>query len=501
MSGIRKLAGQTLWYGVPTIATRFLGYATNIFLFWLYKPESTAFITQVYAIIPFLNILFTYGLETSYFRFIQTTDKKKLYNTLMVSIVCTTLLFSAIVYFYAPEIASLVEMNEHPEYIRWIAWILLFDTLAVLPFAKLRQEGRPRRYAFIKVISILLNIAFVIFFIGICPDVVKNDPDHFLSSIYDSSIGIGYYIIANIIASAITLLLLLKEFRFRFQFDSSLWKQVMKYSYPLIIVGLGGMINEMLSRVIYLRVVDLPREEALRQLGIFGANYKLAVLITIFIQIFRLGAEPFFFNQAKEKNAPSTYARVMKFFVIVCCIMWLAIVTNLSIIQYIGYGDNADEYGQGLKIIPILAMASVLLGIYYNLTVWYKLTNRTLTGAWITLAGAVITIVLNLWWIPMFGYVGSAWATFACYAFMMIISYVLGQKYYPIPYALFRLVGYILAAVALYFLHLGVISFYDNMWFSLFVSLILIAVFLGVVIFAEKKEFQNIPFLKKIVRK
>jgi O-antigen/teichoic acid export membrane protein len=500
LSGIRKLAGQTLWYGVPTIATRFLGYATNIFLFWMYEPVSTAFITQVYAIIPFLNILFTYGLETSYFRFIQITDKKKLYNTLMVSIVCTTIIFSAIFYLYAPQIASAVEMKEHPEYIKWIAWILLFDTLAVLPFAKLRQEGRPRRYAFIKVISILLNIGFIIFFIGICPGIVKNDPDHFLSKIYDPSIGIGYYIIANIIASALTLLLLLKEFRFKFQFDSLLWKEVMKYSYPLIIVGLGGMINEMLSRVIYLRVVDLPRDEALRQLGIFGANYKLAVLITIFIQVFRLGAEPFFFNQAKEKNAPSAYARVMKFFVIVCCIMWLAIVTNLSIIKYIGYGENAEEYGQGLQVIPILAMASVLLGIYYNLTVWYKLTNKTLTGAWITLAGAAITIVLNLWWIPLFGYVGSAWATFCCYAFMMVISYVMGQKYYPIPYASLKLIAYIIAAVVLFFVHKSIVSFYHNIWFSLIISVILLFVFIGILAVTEKKEIQGFRFFKKFTR-
>lgn len=497
MSGIRKLAGQTLWYGVPTIATRFLGYATNIFLFWIYEPVSTAFITQVYAIIPFLNILFTYGLETSYFRFVQTTDQKKLYNTLMVSIILTTLLFTTIFYFYAPQIAEAVEMKEHPEYIRWAGWILLFDTLAVLPFAKLRQEGRPRRYAFIKVVSILLNIGFILFFIGLCPAALKKNPDSIVKYFYDPEIGIGYYIIANIIASALTLLLLLKEFRFSFQFDSKLWKEVMKYSYPLIIVGLGGMINEMLSRVIYLRVTDLPREEALRQLGIFGANYKLAVLITIFIQIFRLGAEPFFFNQSKEKNAPSTYARVMKFFVIVCCIMWLGIVTNLSVIGSIGYGKNANLYNEGLKVIPILAMASVFLGIYYNLTVWYKLTNRTLAGAWITLAGAVITVVLNFWWIPIFGYVGSAWATFTCYVFMMVISYTMGQKYYRIPYAWKKLLAYIIIVVILYLFHKALLSFYDNAWFSLGISLAFIISFLWFVALIERKELQSLPFFRR----
>lgn len=498
---LKKLAGQTVWYGVPTIATRFLGYATNIFLFWLYAPVTTSFITQVYAIIPFLNILYTYGLETSYFRFVQHEDKQKLYNTLQTSIIVTTLIFTAIMYVQAPVIADWVEMKEHPEYIQWTAWILLFDTLSVLPFAKLRQEGRPRRFAFIKVVSILLNVVFIIFFLGICPKLNDTNPGSSLGKLYDPAVGIGYYIIANIIASALTLLLLLREFvQFRPQFDSRLWKEVMKYSYPLIIVGLGGMINEMLSRVIYTKVVDLPREEALRQLGIFGANYKLAVLITLFIQVFRLGAEPFFFNQSKEKNAPQTYARVMKYFVIACSLMWLLIVLNLPIIKYLGYGKNAAEYGEGLHIIPILAMGGVFLGIYYNLTVWYKLTNRTLTGAWITIAGAVITIALNIWWIPIFGYTGSAWATFICYAFMMVISYSLGQKHYPIPYQVKKLVGYILLPVLLYLIHLAVTGAVDNVYLQLVSGAFLFLLYIWIIYKQEKQELKALPVIRKLIR-
>jgi O-antigen/teichoic acid export membrane protein len=495
---LKKLAGQTIWYGVPTIATRFLGYATNIFLFWLYAPESTSFITQVYAIIPFLNILYTYGLETSYFRFVQHEDKQKLYNTLQTSIVVSTLLLTAVLYTQATVIADWAEMKEHPEYLQWTAWILLFDTLSVLPFAKLRQEGRPRRFAFIKVVSILLNVAFVIFFLGILP---KLHPESSLAKLYDPAVGIGYYIIANIIASALTLLLLLREFvHYRPQFDSRLWKEVMKYSYPLIVVGLGGMINEMLSRVIYTKVVVLPREDALRQLGIFGANYKLAVLITLFIQVFRLGAEPFFFNQSKEKNAPQTYARVMKYFVIACSLMWLLIVLNLPIIKYIGYGKNAEAYGEGLHIIPILAMGGVFLGIYYNLSVWYKLTNRTLTGAWITIAGAVITIVLNIWWIPLFGYTGSAWATFICYAFMMIISYALGQKHYPIPYPMKRLAVYILLPALLYMIHLAVTGAVNNTYMHVLSGVVLFVLYVWVIYRQEKEELRSLPVIGKLIR-
>jgi O-antigen/teichoic acid export membrane protein len=305
LSSIKKLAGQTLWYGVPTIASRFLGYALSLLLFWLYEPASTASITQVYAVIPFLNILFTYGLETSYFRFVQDHDKSTVFNTLTSSILISTVLFTSFLLLNTNTLAAAIDFPDHPEYIRWITWILFFDTLSVIPFAKLRQEGRPRFYAFIKVFSIVVNVLLVLFFIGICPKLYKENPSNPWLFFYDPTIDIGYYIIANIIASILTLVLLSKELlSFRFSVNWKLWKQVMQYSYPLIIVGLGGMINEMLSRLVYTRVLDLPREEELRQLGIFGANYKLAVLITIFIQVFRMGAEPFFFNQAKEENAP-----------------------------------------------------------------------------------------------------------------------------------------------------------------------------------------------------
>jgi O-antigen/teichoic acid export membrane protein len=260
------------------------------------------------------------------------------------------------------------------------------------------------------------------------------------------------------------------------------------------------MINEMLSRLVYTRVLDLPKEEEIRQLGIFGANYKLAVLITIFIQVFRMAAEPFFFNQSTDKNAPRTYARVMKFFVIACCLMWLAIVTNLDVIKYIGYGKNAKAYAEGLKIIPVLAMGSVFLGIYYNLSVWYKLTNRTLTGAWITLAGAVITIVLNIWWIPIWGYMGSAWATFACYSFMMLISYFLGQKHYRIPYALKKIIAFIILAVVLFFIHRSITKWLPNIYISLFLSILLLIIYSSFILLLEKKEFQKLPMIGKYIK-
>ncbi len=501
MSSIKKLAGQTLWYGVPTIASRFLGHALNILLFWWYEPSSTASITQIYAAIPFLNILFTYGLETSYFRFIQDHDKTKVYNTLLSSLIITTIVCTALLLWQAPAVAGFIDFADHPEYIRWMAWILFFDTLSVIPFAKLRQEGRPGMYAFIKVFSIVVNVGLVLFFIGVCPKLYRENPQSIWLLFYDPAIDIGYYIIANVITSILTLLLLSKELTgFRFSFDFTLWRSVMKYSYPLIIVGLGGMINEMLSRLVYTRVLDLPREEEVRQLGIFGANYKVAVLITIFIQVFKMGAEPFFFNQSKEENAQRTYARVMKFFVITCAFMWLVIVLNLPLIKQLAYGSNAKEYGEGISIVPILAMGSVFLGIYYNLSVWYKLTNKTLTGAWITLAGAFITIVLNIWWIPLFGYTGSAWATFVCYAFMMAISYLLGQKHYRIPYTTKKLIAYLAVVVMLYLVHQLFIHFLPQLWLGTAFGLLLLAVFGWFILLVERKEFQKMPVIGKYIK-
>jgi O-antigen/teichoic acid export membrane protein len=500
LSNIKKLAGQTLWYGVPTIATRFLGYILNLFLFWIYKPADTAVITQVYAVIPFLNILFTYGLETSYFRFVQDHDKQKVYNTLFSSIIITTVIFTVILYMNAPAVASFIDFADHPEYIRWVAWIMFFDTLSIIPFARLRQEGRPRRYAFIKVFSIFVNIALVIFFIGFCPKWYQQDPANPLLFLYDPSIGIGYYIIANIVASMATLLLLSKEVAMlRFAFNTDLWKQVMKYSYPLIIVGMGGMVNEMLSRLVYTRVLDLPKEVEEHQLGVFGANYKIAVLVTIFIQVFKMGAEPFFFNQSKEANAPRTYARVMKFFVIACCVIWLAIVVTLPVVKFLFYGKNAKSYSEGLSIIPILAMGNVFLGIYYNLSVWYKLTNRNLTGAWITMAGAVITLLLNIWWIPLFGYNGSAWATFICYAFMMVVSYRLGQRYYPIPYVTKKLIAYLVIVSLLYLIYLGFAHFVVAIWWQTGFGILLLMAFLWFLLQVEKKEFRQLPFIGRFI--
>jgi len=323
--------------------------------------------------------------------------------------------------------------------------------------------------------------------------------------IYKPDIGVGYFIIANLVASAATLLLLYKEFlQFRWQFDKTLLKEVLYYSYPLIIVGFGGMVNELLSRVIYRKVATGTSYEQDRELGIFGANYRLAVLITIFIQVFRLAAEPFFFSQSAKDDAKRTYARVMKFFVIACCFMFLFISLFLDFWQIL-IASKFKEYAEGIHIVPVLAMASVFLGIYYNLSIWYKLTNKNMFGAYLTLAGAVLTVLLNIWWIPRFGYTGAAWATFICYAFMMLVSYMQGQKYYPIPYPRKKLLTYLSISAILYIIHEAIAGQINRQWTGYEVvyygtGLLFMALFGILVLRVESKELQRLPFVGRFYR-
>lgn len=486
--------------------SRFLSFGVSLLGFQLYDPNGSYPYTQIYAVIPFLNILFTYGLETSYFRFAQTHDRQKLYNTLNVSIIFSTILLTALLFLFKAPLTEFIGMQKHPEFVSWMIWIVFFDTLYTIPMAKLRLEERPRKYAFVNVFSVLLNILLVLFFFYVAKPAHETDPYSFLGMLFNPDIGIGYFIIANVATSAVCLLLLYKEFTaFSFRFDKILWKEVMRYSYPLIVVGLGGMINEMLSRLVYQRVLDAPASQREFELGVFGANYKLAVLITIFIQVFRLAAEPFFFNQSKNEGAQKMYARVMKFFVIACCFMFLIVALFLDVWKVL-IASRHPEYAEGIYIVPILSMGSVFLGIYYNLSVWYKLTNRNMTGAYITVAGAVITIVLNILLIPKFHYTGAAWATFTCYLFMMVISYVLGQKYYPIPYARKKLLVYLGICVLFYIFHeliarniAHTASYYKYIYYgSAFLFIGLFAWLIGSV---ERKEWQRMPYIGKYFAK
>jgi O-antigen/teichoic acid export membrane protein len=498
LGGIKKLAGQTLFYGGSTIIGRFLNYLLNPLLAQLFPSEQFGIISNLFAIAAFLNIIFTYGLETSYFRFNNIVPEEKVYNTAFFSLLVSTGILGIILFVSHQFIASnLLELPNHPEYVQWVILIVMFDVLSVLPLAKLRYEGRPIKFAIVRILNVLLNIGLILFFLVYCDNLYKSGQESFWLNFYNPDIGLGYVIISNVIASGVGLLLLSRElFQFRFQFDKELWKKIMNYTWPLIIVGFGGMINEMIDRFMLLHRYPGTTTEAYSQIGIYSANYKLAILVVLFIQAFRMGAEPFFFRASTGQDPPRTYARVMKFFVITCCLCFLGVVLFLDIWKYF-MGTRYPEYYTGLKIVPIIMMAKIFLGVYYNLSVWYKLTNRNLVGAYITIGGAIITVVFNYFFIPVWGYVACSIATVLCYGFMMLVSYRLGQKHFPIPYAWKKMAAYLAICLLLFGLHQVVRYFSPIMWLTHFTGIILLTAFIVFILRIEKKEFQKLPYFGK----
>jgi O-antigen/teichoic acid export membrane protein len=342
---------------------------------------------------------------------------------------------------------------------------------------------------------------FVIFFLYFCKSDHEAGKQNIFAILYNPSIGIGYVFIANLIASSFTLLLLIREFSgFEFQIDKKLLREIFIYSTPLIIVGFGGIINETIDRFMIVYHYNGTIDEARSANGIYSANYKLAVLIVLFIQTFRMGAEPFFFKQSTKENARETYAKVMHFFIIVCSLCFLGVVMYLDIWKHFMGINKNPEYLEGLFIVPILMLAKIFLGIYYNMSVWYKLTNKTMVGATITIIGAALTILVNYLLIPYLGYLACAIATVVCYGSMMIISYVQGQKHYPIPYDLKNGLLYIAIALALFGIHFTIRSMELNIFLLHGLATIFIIVFLAIVVKKEKKELSKIPLLQKIYR-
>jgi O-antigen/teichoic acid export membrane protein len=494
---VKKLAGQTLWYGLSSIVARFLNYLLTPYLTAKLSGVAYGDMTLIYSAIPFLNVIFTYGLETAYFRYAQKREQEKdVYNTATVSLIISTISLTALLIISRFAFANLIRIEKHPEFITWSAFIIAFDSLSALAFAKLRYEGRPRKFAFIRIAGIVINIAVTYFFLSVCPRIQAHHPGSPLLLFYNKDLGVGYVIIANLIQSIFTFLLLWKEFfSFQWRFNGQLWKQIMVYSLPLIVAGFGGMINETFDRIMLGWWSTKPTlNEVKMQVGTYGACYKLSILITLFIQAFRMSAEPFFFKQAQGENPQRVYARVMKFFVITICFMFLVVALFLDIWKH--FIQNPAMW-EGLKVVPILLLANMFLGIYYNLSIWYKLGNKTMAGAWITVIGAVLTIIINYAFIPRYGYMACAWATFFCYGSMMVISFVWGQKEYPVPYAWKKLLAYIIIVVLLYFIHSAFIRIGLSSWIDRILGMLLTALFVIFVINVERKEFQRLPFIGK----
>ena len=494
-NSIKKLAGQTMWYGLSSIAARFINYLLTPYLTFKFTDAQYGEMSIIYAFIPFMNIVFTYGMETAYFRFINTEKSTKVYSTISISVLISTILFSLLILALHQPLASLLTINEHPNYLFYALIVIAFDALTTIPFAKLRQDNRPIKYAVIRISSILINIASIYFFLSICPAWLKENPNHWCSKLYNPDFAVGYVLVANIIQSVITFLLLTKEFfSFKWEFDFPLWKKIMLYSMPLIIAGFGGMINETFDRIMLSWWAPAANEIAAKaEVGIYAACYKLSILITLSVQAFRMGAEPFFFKKATDSDAQKIYARVMKFFVITLCFMFLLVVLYLDIWKHF---IRNPKMWQGLKVVPILLLANMFLGIYYNLSIWYKLGNKTIAGAYITVIGAVVTLTINYFFIPYFSYMACAWATFSCYGIMMLISYFWGQKEYPIPYEWKKLSAYIIIVVALFFVHTFLSHWYNTYWFNLLSATFLMLIFAFIIFIQEKKEWKNFPLLR-----
>jgi O-antigen/teichoic acid export membrane protein len=496
LSGIKKLAGQTIWYGLSSIAARFIGYLLTPLLTYSSHITKADFGKQalLYSAIPVLSVLFSYGFETAYFRFYSRPEyRKNVYSTAFISIFVSTLIFSFVLWQGQGFLGSITSFSDMPQIVQIGIAIVAIDALSVIPFARLRQEERPLKYAFVKVSGILVNLSMVWFFVNYCPAQVTKNPDSWVTTVFDMKTNpIVYVVLANLTQSIITLLLLGKELtQVKFSFDAKLWKEMMVFALPMLIVGLGGIINETFDRLMlkaWLPGTELYRDE---QVGIYSACYKISILITLFVQAFKMGAEPFFFKQAEGQNPQKVYARVMKFFVIVLTTMFLAVSLFLPIWSRL----TGPEYRVGLHVVPILLVANIFLGIYYNLTIWFKLTNKTLTGAYITLIGVFITLTLNYLLIPYISYTGSAIATMLCYGSMMVICYRWGQKVYPVPYATKKLIAYFAIVLLLFGVHRGIIYFVPQVWFSLVLGAVLTGAYLWFILLVERKEFQKLPVI------
>jgi len=493
MSLLKKLAGETAIYGLSSIIGRVLFYLLTPLYTRLFLTGEYGIVSELYALTGFLMVFFIYRMETAFFRFgTDIKNREETFSTALWSVTGTTLLLASVLLVFSGEITIWLDYSpEQSIYITIFGLILAFDTLAEIPMARLRLENRPLRFAAIRLTGIGLSIGFNLFFLLLCPWLLRQGiATDFIGKIDDPEFGIGYIFLSNLIGSASVLLLLTPEIRrIKWNFDPVLWRKMFVYAAPLIIASLAGIVNEMLDRELLKQLLPGTTEENLSQIGIYSGCYKLAMLLSLFTQAFRYAAEPFFFAHAKHKDAKWLYGQVTKFFTIFGALAFLGVMLFLDVFKYF-----IDEpYWVGLGVVPILLMANLFLGLYYNVSIWYKLTDQTMLGGWIAVGGAVITIVLNVWWIPHLGYMGSAWATLICYATMTAACWWWGRKYYPVQYELKKMAGYIGLALALY----AVGSYFEKniamgQTMSLTFSAFLVALFLTVAYRMERRAVRQL---------
>jgi O-antigen/teichoic acid export membrane protein len=480
---IKKLLGQTAVYGLSSIVGRLLNYLlvplyTQVFA----DPSDYGVVSELYAWVAFLIVLLTFGMETAFFRFLQDhEDKDKVFLNGFLTVIGVNVLFFCSLLYFNQDIAKVMLYPGHNEYIILLGAIVAIDAITALPLAKLRAENKALKFASIQFASIGVNIGLNLFFMLYLFD--PSRPEE----------GVLFILFANLIASLVKPLLLYRDFlSIKFSFDLQLAKEMLVYSIPLVIAGFAGIINETLDRILLKHITydglnPASLNFAEEQVGIYSACYKLAMLVTILLQAYRYAAEPFFFAQMKSEDKNKVYAKVMNYFVATVCLVFLVVSLNIDIFKHF---IRNEAYWSGLGVVPILLLANVFLGIYYNQSIWYKLSGQTRFGAYIAIVGATLTILINVVFIPEYGFYACAWATLVVYAFQMIASYYLGQRYYPIQYNLRKFFLYFGGALILYFA--AKVMQVDGIYTRLIFHNLLIIIYLAIFFAVEKITLKRI---------
>ncbi len=494
MSILKQFAKETAIYGFSYVLSRVLHYVIfTIYLTYRFPNQSDYGIyTDLYAYAAILLILYTYRMETAFFRFgSKKEEMNKSFSTSFISLFISTIILTSILFLFAGPIADFLKYPDQDYYVKWFALIISFDALAALPFARLRLEQRPWRFMGIKLMNIFLTVGFVLFFLEICPRLSDQFP--WINTIYDPDRKLDYVFLANLFASLLVLLFLCKEyFKTKWDWSFQLWKKKMLYALPLVIVGLAGVVNQ--SIAVPLQKYFLPGAtlENLSQAGIYGSAAKLALLLNIFTIAFNYAAEPFFFNNASRKDSKQVYAQVALFYTIIACFIALGLLLFIDIFQYI-LGPN---YRQALFIVPILVIAYFFLGLYYNFSVWYKLTDKTMIGAYISFSAACLSVLLNVLLLPVFGFVVSAWAAVSAYALMTALCYLFSRKHFPIPYQIDQMSFYVIISIGIYFLAKFLDTLIEGNVARFITHLLLLLLFMIVVYLKEKNNLVK-RFFKK----
>ncbi len=486
LNPLKKLFKQTAIYGLATVLPRMLSFLLLPFHTGVLLTPDYGQLSVIYAWFAIFNVVLAYGMETAFFRFYNGGDNRKtVVSTSLISILGSTFLFLGVALFFQNGIAGITEIDL--KYLRYAILILTLDALVIIPFARLRANERPMRYAVVKILNVVVNLGLNVFFLYLLPRWVQSDPESLLQGIYKPDFEISYIFIANLIASAITLAMMLRHYLMKtYRFDVELWKRMMKYAMPVLIAGIAFTINEVFDRILLERL--LPEDVADSEVGMYSACYKLAMFMTLFATAFRMGIEPFFFSHSNTENPQKAYAQITNYFVVLGSIILLAVIVFADVLKAIFISN--PEYWEAMQVVPIIILASFFLGIYHNLSVWYKVTDRTKYGAYISMIGALLTIIINFALIPQFGYVASAVATLIAYGSMMLLSLFFGRMYYPIPYNFRKITFYLFASILF-----SVLSFYvfDR---NLIIGAGLLLLFLGMVYTLENHNLKKI-FLKK----